>query len=58
MKKNYFLKFIYLREEERACKKKLEGAERGREEKIQIRHCIVSEEPNSGLEPRNHEIMT
>ena len=35
------------------------GRERGRErERIPSRLCPVSTEPDGGLEPTNHEIMT
>ena len=43
-----------MRESEHVCRG---GAERGRD-RIPGRLCIVSEEPNVGLEPRNGEIMT
>ena len=49
--------FIYF-ERERACAHKLgRGRERGRE-KFPGRLHAVSVEPDTGLDPRNHAVMT
>ena len=44
------------RERERESKEE-RGRKRGRE-RIQTRLCAVSTEPNAGLDPTNHEIVT
>ena len=49
-----FLVFIFGRERERTSGI---GAERGRE-RIPSRLCTISTEPEVGLEPTNHKIMT
>ena len=50
----YLFKVYFERERERE-----QGRGRRRErEKIPSRLCSVSAEPNMGLNPRNHEIMT
>ena len=52
-----FFKFIYFERDREHEHEKKRGRERGRE-KIPTRIHAVSPEPNLGLNPMNHEIMT
>ena len=58
----YFLmslfKFIYFAREKKLDLTGGAGREGDRENPKQAPHCTVSTEPDSGLEPTNHEILT
>ena len=53
----FFILFIYLEREKERESVSGGRAERGRE-RIPCRFYAVNAEPNTGLKPTNHEIMT
>ena len=56
MRKMYFFKFIYLEKERERVQER--GRERGRLPRIPSRLCVVSAEPEMGLNLTNCKIMT